>query len=95
VNNINELYGLIKNYQKVMEEKEKIVLTNLGFCVKSLRTARNLTQQALSMMIGLNRTSITNIELGKQDTPLSTIVRISCALDCELSDLLLELEDTK
>jgi transcriptional regulator with XRE-family HTH domain len=94
VNNINELYGLIKNYQSIMEEKEKMVLNNLGLCVKSLRTARNLTQQELSMMIGLNRSSVTNIELGKQDTPLSTIVRISCALDCELNDLL-ELEDKK
>jgi DNA-binding XRE family transcriptional regulator len=93
VNNINELYGLIKDYQKLMGEKEKKALENLGFCVKSLRKAKNLTQEELSMMVGMNRTSITNIEKGSQDTPLTTIVRLCCALDCQLSDLLLELED--
>ena len=85
---ITALYDTMKKYQLIIKEKELKVLMNLGLRLKALRTQKSLTQEELSLMIGLGRTSITNIERGKQDTPISTIVRICCALECELSDLL-------
>jgi DNA-binding XRE family transcriptional regulator len=93
----NELYNLMKEYQLIMKERETSTLMNLGSRLKTLRTQKDLTQEGLALMIGLSRTSITNIERGKQDTTVTTLVRISCALECSLNDLfsLEDKDDTK
>lgn len=97
MNKANELYNLMKEYQLIMKERETSTLINLGSRLKTLRTQKDLTQEELSLMIGLGRTSITNIERGKQDTPICTLVRICCALECSLQDLvsLEDKDDTK
>lgn len=47
-----------------------------------------LTQAQLAAAIGVSRTSVTNLENGRQHPPLHQLVRIAEALDCELVDLL-------
>jgi transcriptional regulator with XRE-family HTH domain len=56
-----------------------------------LATARqdaNFTQAELASKIGLSRTSVTNIEKGRQPVQLYLVARISQVLDLEISDLL-------
>jgi len=62
-----------------------------------LRQARerpnvSLTQQDLAERVGLSRTSITNIEKGKQHTSLHMLFKLASALDVSPVDLL---PDTK
>jgi len=51
------------------------------------RGKRKLTQQALASMVSLSRTSIANIEKGRQNLLLHHFVDIADALQVELSDL--------
>lgn len=55
-------------------------MTHLGMSVRALRKMRGLTQEQLALMVGLSRTSITNIELGNQILTETTINSIAEAL---------------
>jgi transcriptional regulator with XRE-family HTH domain len=59
-----------------------------GARVRAARKEKELTQQQLGRSIGLNRTSITNIEAGTQHVPLHYLPLIANALDCEPQTLL-------
>jgi len=52
----------------------------LGKTIKALRKMRGMTQAELATAAGLERTSITNIETGKQTLSVQTINAIATAL---------------
>lgn len=59
-------------------------LLELGQRIRALRRARGLTQEQLAGLVGLERTSITNIESGNQQVTLSKLILIAEALGYEL-----------
>lgn len=63
-------------------------LETLGRRVRSLRTAHGLSQQQLADMVGLSRTSITNVEAGRQgDIGVMNLVALAEALGTSIADL--------
>lgn len=71
-----------------MSEPRSAIYAAVGERVKSMRTNRRMTQTALATAIGLNRTSIVNIERGKQRILLHTLYDIAAALELPPADLL-------
>lgn len=62
---------------------------DVGLRVRDARKkANNMTQKALAMNVGLTRTSLTNIEKGRQKLLLHTFTEIAVALGVEAIDLL-------
>ena len=61
--------------------------------IKSVRTARGLTQLALAKKVGVDQTAIHQWESGKTHPRFSRLQSIATALGCEIKDLLEE--DTK
>jgi len=79
---------------------EKRLYAALGARLKKLREADRgplgkLTQGALAQEVGLERTSITNIERGNQKVPLHVLYRICEVLQVSVSELLPTLAETK
>ncbi|WBB94259.1 helix-turn-helix transcriptional regulator [Verrucosispora sp. WMMC514] len=70
------------------------LLRAFGQRVRILRAERGLTQQQLADAIGLTRTSVTNIEAGRQETLATTLVRLATALDVVPGALLDGLDGT-
>lgn len=60
----------------------------LGKQVGAERRARGISQAELARAVGLTRTSMTNIEAGRQRPPLHVTVALAQALGLELSDLI-------
>lgn len=65
----------------------------LGANVCRLRHAANLTQQHLATKVGLTRTSITNIEKGRQPVQVHVLIEIVRALKTSVSDVLPPMPD--
>ena len=59
-------------------------LEAFGRAVRHLRQARGMTQAELADRLGLGRTSITNLERGGQNPPLSLLPEIAGALGVDL-----------
>ena len=59
----------------------------LGLRIQRSRLRQKLTQENLASLIGLSRTSMVNIERGRQKVLAHTLVRLARALKVELSDL--------
>ena len=59
-----------------------------GKTLKNLRRNVEITQSELSQRVGLSRTSVTNIEKGRQKVPLHFLYIFASALGVEPSDLL-------
>jgi DNA-binding XRE family transcriptional regulator len=61
----------------------------VGQNVKTCRKQNdNMSQQALAEIVGLTRTSLTNIEKGRQRVQLHTLVKIARALKTDVDSLL-------
>ncbi|WP_431728648.1 helix-turn-helix domain-containing protein [Verrucosispora sp. TAA-831] len=56
------------------------LLLALGQRVRLLRAERGLTQRELAEAIGLARTSVTNLEAGRQEIGLPVLLRLAAAL---------------
>ncbi len=67
---------------------EDEIYVAVGEKVRAARLARHLTQDQLSDRIGLERSSVANIERGSQRLPIHVLYRISAALDFPFVDLL-------
>lgn len=63
-------------------------LHQLGQRIRSLRSAREWSQQALADASGLDRTYISAVEHGKQNLTIGAMLKLAEALDVELPELL-------
>jgi DNA-binding XRE family transcriptional regulator len=71
------------------ETSQQIALyRKLGENIRKCRTQRKLSQDELAKLVGLNRTSMTNIEKGRQHPPLHTLCEIIEHLKVDISELL-------
>jgi transcriptional regulator with XRE-family HTH domain len=61
---------------------------DIGRVILRVREERGLTQEALAALVSLTRTSVTNIEKGRQRFLVHTLVDFARALGVQPSDLL-------
>lgn len=64
------------------------MLTAIANNIKKLRKNKNLSQEALAFESGISRRHMTNIEMGRVDIKLSTLIKISKALSVLPNQLL-------
>lgn len=62
--------------------------SGLGRRIREVRQKNNLTQEALASLVSLTRTSVTNIEKGRQQVLVHTLVEIAAALKVSPESLL-------
>jgi DNA-binding XRE family transcriptional regulator len=62
----------------------------IGKRVKSKREQKDLLQADLAIQIGVERTSIVNLEAGKQRSPIHVLYNIALVLGCAITELLPE-----
>ena len=60
----------------------------VGLRVRERRAALGLTQDALAEVVGTSRSSIANLERGRQYVPLHGLLAVAQALNVDLADLL-------
>lgn len=66
-----------------MQEESK----KLGNNLKSIRTAKNITQSELAELLGVDKSFVSNIENGKNNPTLSTIASLAKALKVSVDEL--------
>ncbi len=70
-----------------MDKQNKFYL-ELGRRIREARLHSRLTQEELANLLSLNRTSITNIEKGKQKILAHTLVDLAERLNVTINDLI-------
>ena len=70
------------------------IYKEVGRRLRHARKAAELTQDAVSERVGLSRTSITNIEKGRQRIPLHVFFLLASAVDVSPAALLPERKET-
>jgi transcriptional regulator with XRE-family HTH domain len=71
-----------------MANEEAAFNSAFGKRVKARREDRKLSQEALGVLLGLSRTSITNIEAGRQSVVAYTVQLLARHLDVSADELL-------
>lgn len=72
----------------IVDMEIDLIYKEFGKLLKNSRTEANLTQAALAKRVGLSRTSITNIEKGRQHINLHMLYVLSDSIGIRPSDLL-------
>jgi transcriptional regulator with XRE-family HTH domain len=72
-----------------------VILTLFGERVRVLRQSRGLSQEALALTAGLDRTYIGGVERGERNISLLNIQKIAQALDVSPADLLKFKQETE
>lgn len=78
-----------------MTNAEDVLFAIIGGNIARLRKAikPRLSQEHLAESLGLKRTSIVNLEAGRQKAPLETLYQIACELNVEIKDLIPTLDE--
>jgi len=76
-----------------MAINERLLYTSIGACLKAQRQALRFTQQHLAERLGVERTSVANIESGMQRPPVHLLYRYCDIFQMEIGDLLPALRD--
>ncbi len=69
-------------------EKVEGFYRDIGRAIQRIREERGLTQEALAGLVSLTRTSVTNIEKGRQRFLVHTLVDFASALGVQPSELI-------
>jgi transcriptional regulator with XRE-family HTH domain len=70
------------------ETQDQELYSQLGKTIAKFREKRDMTQEQLAAKLRLTRTSITNIERGRQHIQLHALYRLAESLEVEIFDLL-------
>ena len=79
-------------FQRNSMDYEKRIYLVVGKRIRQARIKADMTQEMLSMKVGLGRTSITNIEDGQQKIQLHTLFAIADALNLTAQELITDIE---
>lgn len=71
-----------------MDVNETVLYNLIGESIKRQRVKVDLTQTQLAETVGVLRTSIANIEAGRQRLPLHLLYRLCMELGVEVADIL-------
>ncbi len=71
-----------------MNIDEHILYQRIGAAIRKYREAAGISQSHLATAVGLLRTSIANLEAGRQRAPLHTLYPICIELGIEITDVL-------
>lgn len=66
---------------------------NLGIAIRQLRVQLELSQEELADKCGLHRTYIGSVERGERNIAIDNVIKLSSALDCRVSDIILMAEN--
>lgn len=70
------------------EDEADVFYATVGRRIAALRTDCGLTQADVAMAAGLTRSSIANLEAGRQRVPVHVLVTVANLFDVRLADLL-------
>jgi DNA-binding XRE family transcriptional regulator len=73
-----------------MEIEEELLYRRIGESVRRRRKEVGMTQSQVAAEVGVLRTSVTNIETGRQKAPLHLLFKICAALGIETSTVIPE-----
>lgn len=65
----------------------------VGEVIARFRNKKGITQEVLSGLSDIGRTHLSAIERGERKPTLETLYRISCALDVNMSDIVIAIEE--
>jgi transcriptional regulator with XRE-family HTH domain len=79
---------IIGSTTKAWPKKQVRLYSAVGLQIREIRIEKGITQEALAKKVKLTRTSLTNIEKGRQKLLLHTLMDIASALDAPAAELL-------
>lgn len=69
------------------------IFLKYGQVIRNIRLSKKISQEALADMVGIHRTYMSDVELGKRNVSLENIEKISLALCVPISEIFRQVEN--
>jgi transcriptional regulator with XRE-family HTH domain len=76
-------------------ESEQSILLRFGQQVRNLRQKKSISQEELAARAGVHRTYIGMIERGEKNATIITMIKLTVALEIEITELLKDFDHGK
>ena len=83
--------GIITKKEKIKDFMSKELVKNVAITLRKIRKQKNISQEDLASLAGLDRTYISGVERGVRNITLDSLESIVLALEINISDFLLDL----
>ena len=70
------------------KNRQDPILLSLGSAIKRIRLGKNLTQEKLAFLSGVDRTYVGQVERGDNNGAILTLARLAKALDISIAELI-------
>ncbi|MPS74429.1 MAG: XRE family transcriptional regulator [Chryseobacterium sp.] len=70
-----------------MKEMDAKILKSIGAKIREIRLQKNMTQKELAFTLDIEISQITRIETGKINTSILNLIKISKALEVDVTEL--------
>ena len=78
---------------RASEPSDDLLYKSIGLRIRQLRNSKRWTQSKLSHLSGVDRSSIANLERGRQRTSLNVLYRLCAALEIEVTAIIPPIEE--
>lgn len=85
---ITRVKDQIADLEKIVSSEKKKLSHGVGDRIKEIRKGRKLTQVQFSIMIGITRTQLTNIEIGNSGLTIQNLIMICLTFDISSDHIL-------
>ena len=72
------------------KNRQDPVLLSLGGAIKRLRLSKNISQEKLALLAGVDRSYVGQVERGDNNVAILTLARLAGALDISIAELIEE-----
>lgn len=69
----------------VTDEYDDVIVVTIGYNIKQLRIEKNLTQEELAKLIGMDQADLSKLEKGLMNPSIKTLTRVANGLDSKIS----------
>jgi transcriptional regulator with XRE-family HTH domain len=81
---------MIQSVPNLSTRRQDPALVSLGDAIRSMRVSKDITQEGLALLAGVDRSYVGRVERGDNNVAVLTLIKIAHAMNVTVAELMME-----